>query len=207
VSKYGFFDLSDHETPNVKIILASSSPHRRALLARLKIPFEAISPEVDEAPRPGETPEALVERLAIEKARKVAADHPDALVIGSDQVAVYNGAIVGKPYSHEKAVMQLRAASGCTVTLYTGLTLINATTRLVQSEVVPYRVTFRRLTEAQIENYLLQEQPYSCAGSVKSEGLGIALLEKFEGDDPNTLIGLPLIRLVRMLENEGVQVI
>ncbi len=207
MSKYRFFDLSVCETRNVKIILASSSPYRRALLARLKIPFEAISPEVDEAPHPGETPEALVERLAIEKARKVAADHPGALVIGSDQVAVYNGAIVGKPHSHEKAVAQLRAASGRTVTLFTGLTLINAATRRVQSEVVPYRVTFRRLSDTQIESYLRQEQPYSCTGSVRSEGLGIALLEKFDGDDPNTLIGLPLIRLVRMLENEGVRII
>jgi septum formation protein len=191
----------------VKIILASSSPYRRALLARLHIAFEAISPEVDEAARPGEAPESLVERLAIEKARKIAADHADALIIGSDQVAVYNGNIVGKPHSHERAVAQLREAAGRTVTLYTGLALINTHTGSLQSEVLPYRVTFRALTNAQIENYLHKEQPYSCAGSVKSEGLGIALLEKFEGDDPNTLIGLPLIRLVRMLENEGVCVI
>ena len=191
----------------MKLILASSSPYRRELLERLKIPFEVIAPEVDETPRPGETPSALVERLSIEKARKIADAQPGTLVIGSDQVAVYNGSIVGKPHSHDKAVAQLRSASGRAVTLYTGLTLINADTRNVQCEVIPYRVTFRALTDAQIESYLRQEQPYSCAGSVKSEGLGIALLEKFAGDDPNTLIGLPLIRLVRMLENEGIKII
>jgi septum formation protein len=152
-------------------------------------------------------PEKLVERLAVEKARKIAGQKPGTLVIGSDQVAVYNGSIVGKPHRHDKAVEQLRSASGRTVTLYTGLALVNADTQRVQCEVIPYRVTFRALTDTQIESYLRQEQPYSCAGSVKSEGLGIALLEKFEGDDPNTLIGLPLIRLVRMLENEGIKII
>jgi septum formation protein len=191
----------------MKLILASSSPYRRELLERLKIPFEVISPEVDETPHTGETPEQLVERLAMEKARKVAVQHPASLVIGSDQVAVYNGTIVGKPHRHDKAVEQLRLASGRTVTLYTGLALVNASTNRVQCEVIPYRVSFRALSDTQIENYLRKEQPYSCAGSVKSEGLGIALLEKFEGDDPNTLIGLPLIRLVRMLENEGVKII
>ncbi len=191
----------------MKLILASSSPYRRALLARLKIPFESISPDVDETPQPGETPEQMVERLSREKARKVAAAHRDALVIGSDQVAVYNGKIVGKPHDHDKAVAQLKEASGRTVVLYTGLVLLNAATGKEQCEVLPYRVTFRTLTDELIESYLRKEQPYSCAGSVKSEGLGIALLEKFEGDDPNTLIGLPLIRLVRMLENEGVKII
>lgn len=191
----------------MKLILASSSPYRRELLERLKIPFEVITPDVNETPRPGETPEALVERLAIEKARKIADRKPGTLVIGSDQVAVYNGVIVGKPHSHDVAVRQLRSASGKIVTLYTGLALVNADTRHIQCEVIPYRVTFRVLTDAQIESYLRKEQPYSCAGSVRSEGLGIALLEKFDGDDPNTLIGLPLIRLVRMLENEGIKII
>jgi septum formation protein len=190
-----------------RLILASSSPYRRELLERLKIPFEVTAPEVDETPHPGETPKKLVERLAIEKAQKIAGKTRGVLVIGSDQVAVYNGNIVGKPHSHDKAVEQLREASGRTVTLYTGLALINADTQRIQREVIPYRVTFRRLTDDQIESYLRKEQPYSCSGSVKSEGLGIALLEKFEGDDPNTLIGLPLIRLVRMLENEGVKII
>ncbi len=190
-----------------RLILASSSPYRRELLARLKIPFEVVLPQVDETPRNGETPEALVERLSIEKAQAVAAGERGALVIGSDQVAVYNGSIVGKPHSHDRAVEQLRMAAGRAVTLYTGLAVVNSETGRVRCEVIPYRVTFRALTEEQIESYLRKEQPYSCAGSVRSEGLGIALLEKFEGDDPNTLIGLPLIRLVRMLEAEGLQII
>jgi septum formation protein len=189
------------------VILASSSPYRRDLLARLRLPFEAIAPHVDEAPQAGEAPRALVERLAVAKARAVAAHRPNALIIGSDQVAVHGDVIVGKPRDHADALHQLRAASGRSVTLYTGLALLNAVTRRVQSEVVPYAVKFRELTDAQIENYLRAEGPYNCAGSVKSEGLGIALLERFEGDDPNALIGLPLIRLVRMLENEGVFVI
>lgn len=191
----------------MKLILASSSPYRRELLERLKIPFEVIPPELDETPLPGEAPSALVERLSIAKAQKIATQYPGALVIGSDQVAVYNGVIVGKPHTHEKAVQQLRSASGQPVTLYTGLALVNSDTQRLQHEVIPYRVLFRSLSDEQIESYLRKEQPYSCAGSVKSEGLGIALLERFEGDDPNTLIGLPLIRLVRMLENEGMQII
>lgn len=191
----------------MKLILASSSVFRRELLARLLIPFEVVVPDVDETPRPGESPAQLVERLAIAKARVVAERHGEALVIGSDQVAVHGNEIVGKPYTHERAVEQLRAASGTAVTLYTGLALVNARSGRVQSEVVPFRVLFRRLTDAQIENYLRKEQPYHCAGSVKSEGLGVALLERFEGEDPATLIGLPLIRLVRMLENEGLSVI
>jgi septum formation protein len=149
----------------------------------------------------------LVERLAIAKAQVVATKSPDALVIGSDQVAVHNGEIVGKPLTHERAVEQIKAASGKTVTLYTGLALVNSSTGRVQSEVVPYGVTFRTLTARQIDTYLRKEQPYHCAGSVKSEGLGVALLEKFDGEDPATLIGLPLIRLIRMLENEGLAVI
>lgn len=189
------------------LVLASSSPYRRELLARLRIPFEAIAPELDETPLPNETPQALVHRLAIAKAEVIAPSRPRALIIGSDQVAVYEGEIVGKPHGHARALQQLRRASGKTVMLYTGLALVNARTGTVQSEVVPFGVTMRRLSEEQIESYLRKEQPYGCAGSVKSEGLGIALLERFEGDDPNTLIGLPLIRLVRMLENEGVAVL
>lgn len=190
----------------MKLILASSSPYRRKLLQRLGIPFEVIAPDVDETPAPGETPQALVERLAIAKAQAVARQHANALVIGSDQVAVYDGTIVGKPLTHDRAVEQLRMASGKAVTLYTGLALIHSDSGRVQSEVVPFRVVFRPLSDAQIDNYLRKEQPYHCAGSVKSEGLGIALLERMEGEDPNALIGLPLIRLVRMLENEGAQV-
>ena len=190
----------------MQLVLASSSPYRRELLARLALPFDVIVPDSDETPLPGETPMALVERLAVAKARAVISRAPSALIIGSDQVAVYDGAIVGKPHTHENAVRQLRAAAGKTVMLYTGLALINAGNGRVQSEVIPFAVTFRPLTEAQIESYLRKEQPYGCAGSVRSEGLGIALLERFAGDDPNALIGLPLIRLVRMLENEGVRI-
>ena len=171
------------------------------------IPFEVAIPDVDETARAGESPQALVERLAIAKAQAVAAKHPQALVIGSDQVAVHDGEIVGKPHTHERAVAQLQAASGKTVMLYTGLALVNSKTGRVQSEVVPFRVLFRSLNLDQIENYLRKEQPYNCAGSVKSEGLGVALLERFEGEDPATLIGLPLIRLIRMLEQEGQQII
>lgn len=189
------------------LVLASSSPFRSDLLSRLRLPFDVIVPHVNETAQPNETPQALVERLSIAKARAVAPRAPNALIIGSDQVAVYGGAIVGKPNTHANAVRQLRTAAGNKVMLYTGLALLNAATGRVQSEVVPYGVTFRQLTDAQIEDYLNKEQPYGCSGSVRSEGLGIALLERFEGDDPNTLIGLPLIRLVRMLENEGVSVI
>jgi len=191
----------------MKLILASSSPFRRELLARLMIPFDVMVPDVDETPRPSELPPALVERLAISKAQAVATRCPGTLVIGSDQVAVHDGVIVGKPHTHERAVAQLQAASGKVVMLYTGLALVNADSGRVQSEVVPYRVVFRSLSDAQIESYLRKEQPYHCAGSVKSEGLGVALLERFDGEDPATLIGLPLIRLVRMLENEGLAVI
>lgn len=189
------------------IVLASSSPWRRELLARLKLRFEVMSPDVDESPRPGEKPTELVARLAADKARAVGSRFPSALVIGSDQVAVQGDSIVGKPHTHEQAVAQLREASGRIVTLYTGLALLNAATGSLQTEVIPYRVHFRKLDESQIENYLRAEAPYQCAGAVRSEGLGVALFERHEGDDPATLIGLPLIRLVRMLENEGVRVI
>ena len=171
------------------------------------IPFEVIVPDVDETPRQHESPQALVERLAILKAQTVASKQANALVIGSDQVAVHSDAIVGKPITHERAVEQLKSASGKSVMLYTGLALINSASGRVQSEMVPYGVTFRTLSELQIETYLRKEQPYHCAGSVKSEGLGVALLERFDGEDPATLIGLPLIRLIRMLEEEGLAVI
>jgi len=167
------------------------------------VPFDVMAPHVDETPGPHESATALVERLAIEKAKVVATQQPDALVIGSDQVAVHDGQIVGKPRDHADAVLQLRAASGREITLYTGLAVINSNTLRTQSEVVPYSVKFRTLSDIQIENYLLKEEPYNCSGSLRADGLGIVLLEKFIGDDPNALIGLPLIRLVRMLENEG----
>lgn len=184
------------------LVLASSSPYRKQLLERLQVPFKVADPDIDETPLPGESPEELVTRLAVEKAKTVASVYTDALVIGSDQVAVHGDKIVGKPYSHENAVQQLREASGKTIALYTGLALINTETKAIQSDVIPYKVHFRHLTDAIIEAYLRKEQPYSCAGSVRSEGLGIILLSRFEGDDPNALIGLPLIRLVTMLQKE-----
>ena len=190
-----------------QLVLASTSPFRRQLLEKLQLEFITDSPDIDEARREGETPEQLVARLAEEKARAVAERQADSLIIGSDQVAVIGSEILGKPGSHEKAVAQLKTASGRRVTFLTGLCLYNSATGDSQVEVVPFAVVFRELSESQIENYLKAEQPYNCAGSFKSEAMGIALFERLEGEDPNTLIGLPLIRLVRMLEAEGVRVI
>lgn len=191
--------------PNMRLILASSSPFRRALLDRLMIPFTLATPDIDETPIDSEPAQELVVRLAIEKAAVVAEGKSDALVIGSDQVAVHeNDQIVGKPRDHDHAVRQLSDASGKTITLYTGLALINSTTDNIQSDVVPYRVVFKHLTVDQIERYLDKEKPYGCSGSLRADGLGIAMLERFEGDDPTALIGLPLIRLVSMLQAEGV---
>jgi len=190
-----------------KLVLASSSPFRREILDKLRLTYETHSPDIDESPLTDETPNALVARLAQQKAEAVTNVYPEALVIGSDQVAVLDGKIIGKPHSHENAFKQLENASGRKVTFLTGLSLYNTVTGHSQTEVVPFTVYFRELKPELIENYLHAEQPYNCAGSFKSEGLGIVLFEKLEGDDPNTLIGLPLIRLIRMLENEGVQVI
>ena len=188
--------------PTPKLVLGSSSPFRKMLLERLMVPFETSNPDIDESALDGETPIELVERLAIEKAKAVTKDHPNSLIIGSDQVALHGSDVVGKPHTHERAVEQLRSASGKKITLYTGLALVNSNTGNIQSEVVPFTVHFKQLSEHIIESYLRKEEPYNCAGSVKSEGLGIALMERFDGDDPNALIGLPLIRLVAMLENE-----
>ena len=185
------------------LILGSSSPFRKMLLERLMVPFETANPDIDESAKEGETPIELVERLAIEKAQAVATQHPNSLIIGSDQVALHGREVVGKPHTHERAVEQLRSASGKQITLYTGLALINSATGNIQSEVIPFTVHFKTLSEQVIESYLRKEEPYNCAGSVKSEGLGIALFDRFDGDDPNALIGLPLIRLVAMLENEN----
>ena len=191
----------------MQLILASTSPFRKSVLEKLGLPFDCHAPEVDEAPQPHETPAQLVERLSIAKAQAVAAHLQQGLVIGSDQVAVIDDEILGKPGNHENAVGQLERASGKTVTFLTGLALVNAESGAIQAEVVPFKVVFRQLTQSQIVNYLNAEQPYNCAGSFKSEGLGIALFERLEGDDPNTLIGLPLICLIRMLEKEGMTVI
>ncbi len=189
------------------LILASTSPFRRDLLARLGLPFTVQAPDVDETPQDGEDASALVARLATRKARAVARQHPEALIVGSDQAAVLDGEIIGKPGAHERAAAQLRRASGRTLTFYTGLCLLDSRSDRQQVAVEPFRVVFRTLTESRIESYLCREQPYHCAGSFKSEGLGIALFERLEGDDPTSLIGLPLIRLTRMLEAAGVEVL
>jgi septum formation protein len=189
------------------LILASSSIYRRELLTHLQIPFTCISPEVDETPLADEAPEETALRLAQVKARKIGYDHLDALVIGCDQVATLDGIQLGKPLNHDNATKQLRMMRGREVTFHSALCLYNAATKSMQAEVVPYVVQFRDLTDAQIENYLVKEQPYHCAGSAKSEGLGIAIIERMIGEDPNALIGLPLIKLVSMLKNEGVYVI
>jgi MAF protein len=189
------------------LVLASTSPFRRALLERLGISFVTAAPATDESPRPRETPQQLVVRLSEDKARAVAALHPKALIIGSDQVACLDGRVMGKPGNRERAIEQLSRASGKTVVFYTGLCLLNARTNQARGLCEPFRVYFRPLSQSQIVSYLDRERPYNCAGSFKSEGLGIALFERLEGDDPNALIGLPLIRLIRMLEAEGVDVL
>lgn len=185
------------------LILASTSPYRRALLEKLGLPFACIAPQVDEQPQTGESAEALVERLARAKAAAIAAQYPDALVIGSDQVAVIDGAILGKPHSHYRAFAQLQAASGKSVTFLTGLALSNQASGALLSLVEPFEVRFRTLNEQSIEHYLRLEQPYDCAGSFKSEGLGICLFEALSGRDPNALIGLPLIALIDLLTELG----
>lgn len=185
------------------LVLASTSPYRSALLGRLGLPFTTAAPGVDEAPRPGEPPQVLVLRLAEAKARAVARDFPDALIIGSDQVACIDDQILGKPGDRQRAIAQLEQASGRCVVFQTGLCLLNAQTGRAQTLVEPFRVHFRPLRRARIEAYLDREEPYNCAGSFKSEGLGIALFDRLDGDDPSALIGLPLIRLVTLLASEG----
>lgn len=189
------------------LVLASTSPFRRELLERLGLPFTTYAPKIDESSQPGETAPALVTRLAQAKARAAAQAHPAALIIGSDQVAVLDGVFLGKPGGHAQAVTQLQQASGRSVTFYTGLCLFDSASDDCRTAVEPFQVQFRSLTTAMIEAYLRREQPYHCAGSFKSEGLGIALFERLTGDDPTSLIGLPLIRLVRMLETAGVAVL
>lgn len=181
------------------LILASSSPYRRALLDKLQLPFEYHSPNIDESRRPDETAEKLVMRLSEEKAHAIALQYPGSIIIGSDQVAVLNKQILGKPGTAKKAKEQLQQASGKRVTFLTGLSVIDTVNNYVQTEVVPFHVHFRYLSDSMIDNYIDKENPLDCAGSFKSEGLGIVLFEKLEGDDPNALIGLPLIRLAAML--------
>jgi MAF protein len=184
---------------NRKLILGSTSPFRRELLQRLRLPFLTAAPDIDETRFPDETADAMVQRLSLEKARAVAAQHPDALIIGSDQCAVLGEQVIGKPHTHDKAVEQLTAASGQTVRFLTGLCLYDSRDDSYQLDVIPFDVTFRALTAQEIDSYLRQEQPYNCAGSFKSEGLGVTLFQSMNGDDPSALIGLPLIRLCSML--------
>ncbi len=191
----------------MEIVLASSSPYRRELLSRLGIPFDVISPDIDESPRKNESPRTLVARLACLKARAIAPLRPRALIVGSDQVAVLDDQVMGKPGSHEANVLQLRLASGRRVRFLTGVALLNAASAEMQCEVVEYGVHFRSLDEAQVEAYVRAEKPYDCAGGFRAEGLGAALFQRMEGEDPTALIGLPLIALVSMLKREGVDVL
>ncbi|ODS25111.1 septum formation protein Maf [Candidatus Endobugula sertula] len=189
----------------LSLVLASSSPYRREILAKLGIDFTHLSPNIDETPFNGETAEPLVKRLALTKAQKAAQQHPAALIIGSDQVAVLNNNIITKPHNHANAVKQLQQISNQKVTFLTSVCLLNSHTGQHQLCVSPYIVQFLDLSLLQIENYLLKEQPYNCAGSFKSEGLGITLFKSLEGKDPNSLIGLPLIDLIAMLRREGLE--
>jgi septum formation protein len=189
-----------------QIVLASSSPFRLALLRRLGLPFETANPDVDETPHAGENPGETASRLARAKAHAVAPGYPGALIIGSDQVAVCNGVVLGKPGNHDNAVKQLRQMRGAGATFHTALCLLNTASGQSQSAVATNTVFFRDYSDEDIERYLKREQPYNCAGSAKAEGLGIVMIARIEGDDPNALIGLPLIELVTMLKREGVEV-
>jgi len=191
----------------MNIVLGSTSPFRKTLLERLRIDFDCDSPDIDETPLENEPVEDMVVRLAIAKAQVISAHHPDSLIIGSDQSAVLDGKILSKPGNFENAFKQLTRASGQKITFQTGLCLLNSSTGTIQSACVPYTVVFKNLTPTMIKNYLHKEEPYNCAGSFKSEALGIALFERFEGSDPNALIGLPLIELVNFLNNEGFSIL
>jgi len=190
-----------------ELVLGSSSIYRHELLRRLQIPFQVFNPDVDETPLANERPDATAVRLASTKARSVAALFPDALIIGADQAAALGDIQLGKPLNRINAVNQLRAIRGREVTFYTALSLFNSRTSRIQTRLVESLVKFRKLTDQQIENYLDREQPYHCAGSAKAEGLGIALIERIVSDDPSALIGLPLIALVEMLANEGLDIV
>jgi septum formation protein len=189
------------------VILASTSRYRRELLARLLLPFEVHPPDIDETPLPDESPSALAERLALEKAVAVARRFPEAVVIGSDQVADLAGEPLGKPGDHARATAQLRRMRGQTLVFQTAVAVVCRATGFSQREIAPVRVVFRNLSDAAIERYLLAEQPYDCAGSAKSEGLGIALLDTIDSDDPTALVGLPLIRTANMLRAAGIDLL
>ncbi|RTZ16450.1 septum formation inhibitor Maf [Vibrio aquaticus] len=191
---------------NYQLVLASTSPYRQQLLNKLAIKFETASPDFDETPFENETPLELVKRLAAGKAQSCTIERP-SLIIGSDQVCVINGEIIGKPLTREKAIKQLTQQSGQAITFYTGLAIYNSSTKQTDVKVDTFTVHFRNLTDSQIANYVDKEEPFYCAGSFKSEGLGIALFERLEGKDPNTLVGLPLIDLIDMLEAQGFEVL
>jgi septum formation protein len=190
-----------------QVILASTSRYRRELMLRLRLPFDIQAPGVDETPMESETPAALAERLALEKAKAVAHLFPEAIVIGSDQVADLHGEPLGKPGDHARATAQLRRMRGQTLIFQTAVAVVCQSTSFAQRDLAPVKVTFRDLSDAAIEAYLNAEQPYDCAGSAKSEGLGIALLDAIESDDPTALVGLPLIRTARMLRAAGVDLL
>ncbi len=189
------------------LVLGSTSPFRKSILEKLNLTFECAKPNIDETALADETPQALVERLAVEKAKAVADEFPNALIIGSDQVAVCEGEILGKPHNFENGVIQLTKFSNKAITFYTGLCVLDSANNTVKSLVEPFTVHFNELSQTEIKNYLHAEQPYNCAGSFKSEGLGICLFKKLEGDDPNTLIGLPLIKLVALLKQHELDVL
>lgn len=191
----------------MQLLLASSSSYRKALLERLHLTFQCASPEIDETPKPNETAEHLVKRLALEKARKIASLYPNALIIGSDQAAVLDGAIIGKPHTVENAVKQLQQANGKTLQLMTGLCLYNSHTEKYQLDMVPFAVNMRCLSDEALRRYVALDKPLDCAGSFKWEQLGIALFSSMQGDDVTALQGLPLIRLIDMLQEEGVMVL
>ncbi len=191
----------------MKLVLASTSRYRRELLSRLRLPFEAAAPDVDETPLPGESPSQTALRLSVLKAQAVAAQFPDALIIGSDQVLMLDDEQLGKPGNYENAFAQLKKMSGKSMVFHTALTLLNSAKNHLQTRDVQTVVYIRNLSDAQIESYLKKEQPYDCAGSAKSESLGIALMERMESIDPTALIGLPLMALTEMLMNEGVDVL
>ena len=194
--------MSESHLPRA-LVLGSTSRYRHELLSRFRLPFDTASPDVDETPQPGETPGALALRLALAKAHAVAAQFPEAIVIGSDQVADLNGQPLGKPLVHDKAVAQLRAMSGQSMQFHTAVAVVCKATGFAQADTAVVRTVFRSLSDAEIERYLRAEEPYDCAGSAKSEGLGITLLDAIESDDPTALIGLPLIRTARLLRAAG----
>ena len=189
------------------LVLGSTSPFRKTILEKLQLPFHCAKPNIDESEKLGESPQTLVERLAIEKAKAVSSQFTNALIIGSDQVAVCGDEILGKPHNFDNGVIQLTKFSGKSITFYTGLCVYDNANDKAISLVEPFTVHFNTLSQTEIENYLHAEQPYNCAGSFKSEGLGICLFRKLEGDDPNTLIGLPLIKLVALLKEQGIDVL